>query len=153
MSQIVRQLAGWAEATLLTLTYEDDPQRSELYHLTGRTYRLLCQQLGARPCPLQPAPDRLLTLTHVERNLFRWEGVEPAEPDPEQIQILEAPGDWREALEVAREVKRLIARGYCLPADVLVLYRSRLRHGSLLERAFARLGVPMRVSTAAADGD
>jgi len=149
--EILRQLADWAEATLLTLTYEDDPQRSELYTLSARTCRLLREQLGARPCPLPPAPDRLPTLTQVERNLFRsyesdgGEGVEPVEPDPEQIQILEAPGDWREALEVAREVKHLVRSGYCRPAEVLVLCRSRLRHGSLLARAFARLGVPIRL--------
>lgn len=141
---ILKRLAGCAQATLLTLTYEEDPDRSELYHHTARTYALVRDELGADPHPLPPAPDRLPTLTHIERNLFRWEGVKPSEPDPERIQVLEAPGDWREALEVAREIKRLVTSGYCRPADVLILCRSRERHGSLLARGCARLGVPLR---------
>ena len=141
---ILKGLAGRAQATLLTLTYEEGPDRSELYHRTARTYALLRDQLGADPLPLQPGPDRLPTLTHIERNLFRGEGVDPVEPDTEEVQILEAPGDWREALEVAREIKRLVASGYCRPRDVLILCRSRERHGSLLARGCARLGVPLR---------
>ena len=145
---ILEHLAGKARETLLTLTYEEaapgSAQRSELYHHTRRTYHLLRERLGARPQPLPPGGDRPAALAHLERNLFAWPtgGTVPA--DQEQFQVLEAPGDWREALEVAREIKRLIAGGYCRPAEVLILCRSRRGHGVLLARACARLGVPLQ---------
>lgn len=145
---ILEQLARRARETLLTLTYEEDApagaERSEPYRHTRRTYHLLRERLRARPRPMPLTGERPAPLAHLERNLFRWPpgGTTPA--DPEHLQVLETPGDWREALEVAREIKRLIGAGYCRPDEVLILCRSRRRHGSLLARACARLGVPLR---------
>jgi len=142
---ILKELASRSSATLLTLTYEEDPGRQQLYHHTARTYRLLREQLQAVPERLSRASNRPATLSHLERNVFRWEGADAVEPDPDALCILEAPGDWREALAVAREVKSLVTTGYCLPSEILILCRSLARQGATLSRACAQLGVPVQV--------
>jgi len=142
---ILSQLAGWAEVTLLSLLYEKDPDRPELFHQTGRTFELLRRELQPELEPLRPESRGPATLAHIERNVFRWQAPTLREPVPAELCVLTAPGDWREALEVAREMKSLIRSGRYHPADILVVCRSTARCGTRLAHACRLLGVPLAV--------
>jgi ATP-dependent helicase/DNAse subunit B len=86
------------------------------------------------------AADARVALHHLERSLF--------EPEPQRIDpggtvcLLEAGGELAEAELVASEVSTLARDGIPLE-EIVVVCRSLARSAPVLERAFARYGVPL----------
>jgi hypothetical protein len=79
-------------------------------------------------------PDR------IRRHLFS--SVAPPSGDPiDEVELFSAPGEGREAVEIARRVLREARRGVRFDAMAIAL-RSPQQYASLLEHALARAGVP-----------
>jgi ATP-dependent helicase/DNAse subunit B len=79
-------------------------------------------------------------LHHLERFLFEPDGerVDPGD----SVRLLEAAGDRAEAELVAAEVIGLMRAG--VPAEeIVVVYRSLSRSAAVIERVFARYGIPL----------
>jgi hypothetical protein len=89
-----------------------------------------------------PIPDH--ALRRLQRNLFN-EGVTPAVTGPAtSVQILSAPGEGRECVEIARRTLALARQG--LPFDrMAVLLRSPEEYRANLEEAFNRAGIPVHL--------
>ena len=83
-------------------------------------------------------PER--ALHHLQRFLFSPEAP-PAGAEDDSVVIFSAPGEGREAVEVARRILEEAARG--VPFDEMaVLLRAPQTYLSLLEHALERAGVP-----------
>ncbi|MDP1571327.1 MAG: PD-(D/E)XK nuclease family protein [Vicinamibacterales bacterium] len=83
------------------------------------------------------------TLSHLQRHLFA--AASPAASDARawgnEVQLFSAPGEGREAVEIARRVLAEAARG--VPFDKMaVLLRAPHTYFGLVEHAFARADVP-----------
>src|SRR5262249_29498243 len=79
-------------------------------------------------------------LSRLQEGLFRQE--EPAGAVGDEVTILSAPGESREAVEIARMVPKEAARG--VPFDrMAVLLRATGTYRAHLEEAFRRAGVPV----------
>jgi len=85
------------------------------------------------------APAARVALHHLERSLFQ-----PAAPriDPgPAVRLLEAGGERAEGELVGAEVLELLRAG--VPAEeIVVVYRSLTRSAAVIERVFARYGIP-----------
>lgn len=100
--------------------------------------RAVLDRLGAP----QPVPDSRAdtALARVQTHLFS-----PATPPravvDDTVSLFSAPGEGREAVEIARRVLREAARG--VPFDEMaVLLRAPQTYSGLIEHAFARAGIP-----------
>ena len=85
-------------------------------------------------------PVSRTALHHLERFLFEpaAERIDPGD----DVHLLEAAGDRAEAELVAAEVIEQLRRG--VPADeIVVVYRSLARPAAVVERVFARYGIPL----------
>jgi hypothetical protein len=91
---------------------------------------------------LQGTPVRDLALRRLQSNLFN-EGITPAVTDPATgVEILSAPGEGRECVEIARRTLALAREG--VPFDrMAVLLRSPEEYRANLEEAFNRAGIPV----------
>ena len=79
-------------------------------------------------------------LDRLRRYLFAHEAP-PASPPLPHVEMFSAPGEGREAVEIARRVLREARRG--VPFDCMaVMVRSPQHYTGLLEHALARAGVP-----------
>jgi len=98
----------------------------------------LSRALAASPATLdEPAAS---SLQRVQQRLFE-EGAPSPAPLGDDVELLSAPGESRECVEIARLVRREAGRG--VPFDrMAVLLRSPSQYRALLEEAFARAGVP-----------
>jgi ATP-dependent helicase/nuclease subunit B len=85
-------------------------------------------------------PDQ--ALRRLQRNLFN-EGITPAVTDPAtSVEILSAPGEGRECVEIARRTLALARES--VPFDrMAVLLRSPEEYRVNLEEAFKRAGIPV----------
>ena len=93
-------------------------------------------ELDVRPDPLPAAAD----LTSLRRYVFAPERP-PARERAGDVRLFSAPGEGREAVEIARRALDEAARG--VPFDEMaVLLRAPQPYLGLLEHAFARGGVP-----------
>jgi ATP-dependent helicase/DNAse subunit B len=85
-------------------------------------------------------PSSRAALHHLERFLF--EPV-PERIDPgDSVRLLESAGERAEAELVASEVIELLRAGVP-PGEIVVVYRSLTRPGSVIERVFSRYGIPL----------
>ena len=103
-----------------------------------RAVERLSRALGVSARRLEEPSDS--SLSRVQQRLF-VEGAETLPPLGDDVQILSAPGESRECVEIARRVLEEAARG--TPFDrMAVLLRAPGQYRALLEEAFARAGVP-----------
>jgi len=90
------------------------------------------------PPPAAPPADSLARL----QSFLFVEGIEPpaADPDP-SLQLFSAPGEAREAVEIARRILAAARAG--TPFDrIAVLLRSPETYGALLDAALRRAAIP-----------
>ena len=79
-------------------------------------------------------------LDRLRRHLFAAEPPPPSPPSPD-LEWFSAPGEGREAVEIARRILREARRG--VPFDCMaVIVRSPEHYAGLLEHALTRAGVP-----------
>jgi len=104
----------------------------------ARAVLRLSRALGVAATPLsEPCTT---SLARVQQHLFEQRALEPAALG-EDVQLLSAPGEGRECVEIARQVLREAERG--VPFDrMAVLLRAPSQYRALLEEAFSRAGVP-----------
>jgi RecB family exonuclease len=89
---------------------------------------------------LRSVPDH--ALRRLQRNLFN-EGITPAVSDPAtSVEILSAPGEGRECVEIARRTLALAREGVSFDR-MAVLLRSPEEYRANLEEAFNRAGIPV----------
>lgn len=80
-------------------------------------------------------------LTRLQTWLFSEDAPPPGESD-ESVHVFSAPGEGREAIEIARRVLREAARG--VPFDeIAVLLRAPQTYFGLIEHALGRAGIPV----------
>ena len=100
--------------------------------------RRLSRALELPATPL--AEPAVSSLQRVQQRLFEEGPPSPAELG-DDVELLSAPGESRECVEIARLVRREAERG--VPFDrMAVLLRAPSQYRALLEEAFARAGVP-----------
>ncbi len=87
------------------------------------------------------APQAPLALSRLQTWLFSADTPPSGDPD-DSVHVFSAPGEGREAVEIARRVLREADRG--VPFDEMaVLLRAPQTYFGLLEHAFARAGIPV----------
>lgn len=128
-SRFVRALIEHAADVLVTVPAAD-----------GRT-RAMLQSAGAAPGdPEEPPAQVPGALDRLQRHLFA-EDTPPAGALDDSVVMFSAPGEGREAVEIARRLLAEAARG--VPFDEMaVLLRAPQTYLSLLEHALDRAGVP-----------
>jgi len=138
-SAFVRGLVTLSPSVLVTVPAGDE-----------HTLQVL-EQLGARPEPPAPgapmqgssgvnAPGDGSALAHLRTYLFS-ETAPTAEAEPGEAVFFSAPGEGREAVEIARRV--LEEAGGGTPFDqIAILLRAPRVYSSLLESALGRAGIP-----------
>ena len=84
--------------------------------------------------------DPTRALTRLQQHLFSTENPPAGELD-ESVSLFSAPGEGREAIEVARRVMAEADRGVPFD-DIAILLRAPHTYFGLLEHALARAGVP-----------
>lgn len=125
-ARLVEALAASARSFLATIPAGD-----------ART-RLALQSMAVASA--EPAAAPAGALQHLQRFLFSPEAP-PAGAEDESVVIFSAPGEGREAVEVARRILEEAARG--VPFDEMaVLLRAPQTYLSLFEHALDRAGVP-----------
>ena len=133
--ELVAALAGRAASVLATVPAGDERTLAALRHLPGAVEEVAPGSGGAPPV------DR--PLPRVQHFLFA-----PADPPPFRdaadepaIRVFSAPGESREAVEIARVLTAEASRG--VPFDrMAVLVRSPGSYIRLLETALGRAGIP-----------
>lgn len=128
---VVGALAGRAAETLVTVPAGDD-----------RTLAALRRLPGAVETPAPPEEPSAHPLDRVRRFLFDTEDPPPADDAAaaSAVTFFSAPGEGREAVEIARSISAEAARG--VPLDrMAVLLRSPGVHAGPLETALDRAGV------------
>lgn len=129
---VVGALAGRAAETLVTVPAGDDHTRAALRRLPGAVET---PALPPQEPPAQP-------LDRVRRFLFDTEDPPPAgdAAAASSVTFFSAPGEGREAVEIARSIRAEAARG--VPFDrMAVLLRSPGDHAGPIETALERAGV------------
>ena len=128
---VVGALAGRAAETLATVPAGDDRTREALRRLPG-----------AEEPPAPPEEPSAHPLDRVRRFLFDAGDPPPAgdEAVSPAVTFFSAPGEGREAVEIARAIRAEAARG--VPLDrMAVLLRSPGVHAGPIETALERAGV------------
>ena len=128
---VVAALAARAGQTLATVPEGDDRTLAALRRLPGAV------EITAPVC--EPAED---SLDRVRRFLFAADDPPPAgaAADSPALTFFSAPGEGREAVEIARSILAEAARG--VPFDrMAVLLRSPSLYAGLLETALDRAGI------------
>lgn len=134
--------------TVVTLPYEKDTSRAELFEATEKTLKELQQHL--RPSlEILSAPTEATALRLLERNLFSPEtGVPKACLSPKgaqaeaSIHLLEAPGMKPEVEQVARTVKELIIKEGYSSEDIAILVRDPAEYREATRKVFTEMGIP-----------
>jgi ATP-dependent helicase/nuclease subunit B len=96
-------------------------------------------RLSARRVDVEQSPPAS-ALARLQHYLFAPE-TPPAHSSDDSVQIFSAPGEGREATEIARRVIREAARGVRFD-EIAVLLRAPQTYLGLIEHAFARAGIP-----------
>jgi CRISPR/Cas system-associated exonuclease Cas4 (RecB family) len=127
----VRALAGRASETLATVPAGDERTLSALRRLPGAV-----EVAGRRDAPVEDPLHR------VRRFLFAPEDPSPAGEAAESpsLTFFSAPGEGREAVEIARSITEEAARGVALDR-MAVLLRSPGVYAGLLQTALDRAGI------------
>ncbi len=155
---VIQALSQRAGRTLITLTWQ--PDRPDLFGVTGRTRRRLRDRFGDRltetvsdePSGLAgTAPYGPADLERLRTRLFLAPGEEDAEdgrpPAEGQLAIVRAAGRTREVEAVARRAVDLAGGGATEPASIAVITRSLATYAPLVRQVFPQYGLPFRVET------
>ncbi len=143
---VVECLAQMAEETAVALTDEAESPRPTLFH-QARAMRREWQKrfpIQLISPPLSMTRSRC-GLTHLQNTLFA-EGCDDNPPADDSVQIIEAPGQFREVEEIAREVKRLLLEGEAAPDDVALLFRNLPDYAHIVQEVFVAFGIPVHLS-------
>jgi ATP-dependent helicase/nuclease subunit B len=89
----------------------------------------------------EPEPTELRSLERVQRHLFTGQRPDSSERD-DSVEVLSAPGESRECVELARRVLREVERGGAFDRMAIAL-RSPSQYRVHLEEALGRAGVPV----------
>jgi RecB family exonuclease len=125
--QLVEALAGSGADLLATVPAGDE-----------RTERKLAEALRVEPLPL---PSRAAgALARVQRALFSAAEPRPPDEDSPSVSVLSAPGESREAVEIARRIHREAKRG--VPFEQMaILLRTPGQYRAAVQEALDRAGV------------
>jgi hypothetical protein len=108
----------------------------------ARTVEAL-ESMGARRRPARPRPRAGRSgLERLREHLFSDEAPPPPEADDASVKFFSAPGEAREAVEIARNLLDEARAGVAFD-DMAVLLRSPETYAPLLETAFRRAGLPV----------
>ena len=135
----VSAIVGRAKSVLATVPAGDDRTLAALKHLPGAE---MVDSAAAADTAIggPPAHD---PLDRVRRYLFAVEDPPPADadaPDADTLTFFSAPGESREAVEIARAIIKEAARGVRFD-EMAVVLRSPGVYAGLVETALARAGV------------
>jgi CRISPR/Cas system-associated exonuclease Cas4 (RecB family) len=128
--RFVEALGARAPQALATIAVGDEPTRAAL------------ARLGAVSVLDSPdgEPSETGSLDRVRRHLFSAGSPPPADP-LDCVELFSAPGEGREAVEIARRVLREARGG--VPFDrIAIAVRAPQQYGGLLEHALSRAGIP-----------
>lgn len=141
-------VAGAREAELVAALRGAAPREEGLLALLpagdDRSLAALERALGASAerdeADERAEPPARRAVVRVQQQLFAPEGRGLADPGP-AVEVLSAPGEGREAVEIARRVVAAARAG--VPFDrMAVLLRATASHRAALEEALGRAGVP-----------
>jgi len=146
-ARFVEALASSARSVLATVPEGDVRTRQALASMAATAVELSATARPGTPARSRKAartnaegPRAGRALHHLQRHLFSPEAP-PAGAEDDSVVIFSAPGEGREAVEVARRILEEAARG--VPFDEMaVLLRAPQTYLSLLEHALERAGVP-----------
>jgi ATP-dependent helicase/DNAse subunit B len=142
--RLVQGMGRWAKQVVLTLTYEEDKERTEVFGPAQEFKNRLKEHFEVEEEAL-PAPEATSPLGLLERNIFREkEGL--SQRANGAIQVIEAPGEFREIEEVARNIKGLVSSGECGLSDIALLVRNLDDYEEIVSAVFSRFGIPFRIS-------
>jgi hypothetical protein len=126
-ADLVEALVAAASSVLAVFPNGDLPTRTAYERLSTKTVTIDATVPGS-------------ALARLQHHLFAPEAPPPSSPD-DSVRVFSAPGEGREAIEIARRVLSEAARG--VPFDEMaVLLRAPHSYLGLIEHAFARAGVP-----------
>ena len=124
---LIEVLAGRAAATLATIPLGD------------RELAAWYARLGAETDCVEPAG--VDDLARVRRYLFASDVQSPPREQDGSLELFSAPGEGREAVEIARRVLREARRGVRFD-EMAILIRTPHAYFGLVEQALARAGIP-----------
>ena len=111
--------------------------------------KMLAAALGAETCELARAvPDSAASLTRLQDYLFSDEAP-PERAHDDTVEVLSAPGEMQECVEVARRILAESARGVGFD-QIAVALHAPARYVPHLEEALDRAGIPAYFSRGAA---
>lgn len=126
-AQFIQALERVTERVIATLPADDRESRDALTPLNLQL--ITCDE------PLMTALDR------VRANLFALDPVSTAEPD-RSVTLFSAPGEGREALEIARLIMEEARRGVRFD-EMAILLRNPKQYTAHIETAFRRAEIPV----------
>ena len=140
--EMLEALSQHAETVLVTLTYDANDSRKDLFEVTGRTLEKLLGCLRGAEVARACHSPRSGPLGLLASGLF---GSSPARIAPgEAVRIIEAPGRRREVEAIGRRIKDLLIGG-TRPESIGVLFRSLEDYGDLIREVFSKFGIPIRM--------
>jgi len=143
---VVECLAQLSEKTVVALTDEDDSPRPALFHqaraMRGEWQKRFPIKVISHQSSVTGPPSGL---THLQGSLFA-EGCDHKPSADDSVQLIEAPGQFREVEEMAREVKRLLLTGEAAPDDIALLFRNLPDYAPVVQEVFAAFGIPVHLS-------
>jgi ATP-dependent helicase/nuclease subunit B len=143
---VVECLARLSEETVVALTDEADSPRPALCHQARAMRREWQKRFPIRIISEQLAvSSEQWGLTHLQSTLFA-EGCDDKPSADDSVQLIEAPGQFREVEEIAREVKRLLLTGEAAPDDVSLLFRNLPDYAHVIQEVFAEFGISIHLS-------
>ena len=143
---VVECLAQLTEETAVALTDEPDSPRPALFHQAKAMRREWQKRFPIKVVSHQLAvTGHQSGLTHLQSTLFA-EGCDDKPSADDSVQIIEAPGQFREIVEIAREVKRLLLESEAAPDDVALLFRNLPDYAHVVQEVFAEFGIPVHLS-------
>ena len=142
---MLEAVSSRAARTLITLTWQ--PDRPNLFGVTGRTRERLRERFGGRltESALEAPSGLPAPLERVRMNLFSFPDAEPVPQTDAAISIIRAAGRTREIEEVARRAVDLSRGGADRPGSIAILARSLEPYAALVREVFPRYGLKFRV--------
>ncbi len=154
--EILQILAGWVEEILITLPWEDEPRRRDLFSKPSRTLEELRRRHPGSVVEKTARPDTpdCPALAHLEANLFLSpRQLRPAQ-DTSGVAILAASSQLGEIELIGSQIKRLLTTGSAetggrpvRPGDTAVVFRSLTEVDGLVREVFGKLGLPFALES------
>lgn len=133
--ELAHALAAAAAPVLVTIPDGDEAERHWAAVASNAPH-----DTSADPSPAPAAATPQTSLARLQAHLFADDEPPPAAPDG-TVQIFSAPGEGREAVEIARRILAL-ARGGTRFDEIAIVLRAPETYGALLEAALRRASIP-----------